>query len=170
MQRIKRNAWLARRLKEIGETQAALAEVLGIGRPRVSELIAGSRTIRMHEWPVLSRFLRIPITELFDLATGDVGYSPGGVLESAKDELYEAALTDEATRKVYAAAKDLFRVMRLHELHNLGDITDEEIEMYALIIAQSAVKPELAETASGGRQMEAAEIKLQDWLRNDCES
>jgi SOS-response transcriptional repressor LexA len=57
-------AWLKRRLAEIGKTQAALADTLGLPPPRISEIIRGSRRVSTRELPRMATFLNMPLPEL----------------------------------------------------------------------------------------------------------
>lgn len=67
--------WLKSRLKEIGESQATLANALGVAAPRISEIIHGKRRILFAEGPKIAKFLGWSMTELqrhagVDLETG----------------------------------------------------------------------------------------------------
>ena len=57
-------AWLKRRLAEIGKTQAALADALGLPPPRISEIIRGSRRVSTRELPRMATFLAMPLPDL----------------------------------------------------------------------------------------------------------
>jgi hypothetical protein len=56
--------WLKTRLREIGRTPASLARHLGIGGPRVYEMIGGRRGLQPNEVEATAEFLNWPVEEL----------------------------------------------------------------------------------------------------------
>ncbi len=59
-----KNNWLSARLKEIGKTQAALAEHLALPKPRISEIISGQRAIGGKEVKPIAEFLETSVGQV----------------------------------------------------------------------------------------------------------
>lgn len=56
-------AWFRNRLKALahkGKSQKKLAEVLGVARPRISEIVSGKRNIKSHEVRAIAEYLELP--------------------------------------------------------------------------------------------------------------
>ena len=75
--------WLARRIDELGKKQVDLARLLHISEPRVSELIAGRRQVKITELKTLAQFLELPPIEVLSrIVNGAPGPATGSpVLE-----------------------------------------------------------------------------------------
>jgi repressor LexA len=66
--------WLADRLDALrvrGKTKSGLARELGVQPARVTEMIAGDRTIKSAEIAPMARYLEMPEAEVLRLAAGD---------------------------------------------------------------------------------------------------
>jgi hypothetical protein len=57
--------WIRERIKEVHESQSSFARALGIGAPRVVELLEGSRRLQIREAFVAGEFLKVPIHEIY---------------------------------------------------------------------------------------------------------
>ena len=57
--------WIESRLADIGRGKTELAAALGVAPSRVSEIISGSRTVKVTEIPPLARFLGMTWQEVF---------------------------------------------------------------------------------------------------------
>lgn len=59
--------WIKHRLKELGKTQAGLADHLDLPRSRVSEMISGVRTLQVGEVTKVAEYLEWPPTRVLEL-------------------------------------------------------------------------------------------------------
>lgn len=64
--------WLTRRLKELGKTQAGLAEVIGVDRARISEIKTGRWSIQTHQIKTAAAYLEFDRTAFLDFISGDI--------------------------------------------------------------------------------------------------
>lgn len=64
--------WLTRRLKELGKTKVGLADELGVGKARFSDLETGHWKIQTHQIKKVAEYLEFDRTALLDFLSGDI--------------------------------------------------------------------------------------------------
>ena len=73
-----RNKWLAERLEETGRTASGLANAMGLAPARITEIVNGTRRIRIDELGVLSSYLQLPVEEVLTHLEVPLGSAPSG--------------------------------------------------------------------------------------------
>lgn len=97
-----RNKWLADRLKELDRTQQSLAEALGLDRPRISEMIRGTRSIHSDEIEPMAKFLQWPEPFLLSKISG----KKAGNVVTARQPIVKAPLISWVNAGRYADITD----------------------------------------------------------------
>jgi SOS-response transcriptional repressor LexA len=97
-----RNQWLADRLRELEKPQRELAEALGLERPRVSEMIKGTRAIQSDEIEPMARFLQWPAPHLLSMISGAEGKN----VVTARQPIVKAPLISWINAGRYAEITD----------------------------------------------------------------
>jgi len=89
--------WIKQKLREKGKRQKDLAVALSVEPPRIGEMIAGKRQIKVSEAALIAEFFRMPVDETVAMILGDEVTVPRrpasikdtlktGVVEFGKDE------------------------------------------------------------------------------------
>lgn len=139
--------WIEQRLQEIGRRKAELADALEIDRSRVSEVLGGRRRIAVNELPKVSRFLRIPVSEVVRQETGDIGFLPE---PGRQPEVWPEARTNvgpESAERIFQAARD---ALIAFNREGFEEMSTREIDIYAKVIARCASRPEPSRLVARG--------------------
>lgn len=82
-----KNKWIDIRLKTLGKTKGGLAKALGITRnASITDIINGSRSLNAKEIPALSRYLELPLSEIYsqlNIKSPSFNENPGGQFQHA---------------------------------------------------------------------------------------
>lgn len=80
------NEWLRRQFREHPDkSKAALAEALGLDRPAISKILAGTRQIKAAEYAGMRRFFGLPVDGEGAARPGGVVVRPLGLAEEGSD-------------------------------------------------------------------------------------
>jgi len=74
---MRRNDWLAQRIKELGKTGQGLANALGINKARISEIIGGRRGVKADEVTTIAMYLEMTEKEVIARLAGRMVGPPG---------------------------------------------------------------------------------------------
>ena len=92
-----RRLWISERIKELGKKKKDLAETLGLPHTRVSDIVGGTRALKLTEVHAFAEFMNMSYTEVLNrfsmkgTAKGDgVGSVYDGLINEEKEviELY----------------------------------------------------------------------------------
>lgn len=64
--------WIRSSLARSGKTQAELAKALGVAPPRITEILAGKRNVKVEEVSVISRYFGEPVPGASELSSGNI--------------------------------------------------------------------------------------------------
>jgi len=74
---MRRNDWLAQRIKELGKTGQGLANALGVNKARISEIIGGRRGVKADEVTTMAMYLEMTEKEVIASLAGRSTIPPG---------------------------------------------------------------------------------------------
>ena len=81
---MRRNDWLAVRIKELGKTGQGLANALGVNKARISEIIGGRRGVKADEVTTMAMYLEMTEKEVIAHLVGR-SITPPGIAEGPHD-------------------------------------------------------------------------------------
>ena len=141
--------WIERRLKELGKTKRSLAHFLGVQEPTISQVLEGSRQVKVAEVPKLAKFLNLATHDVIqalvdsanDIQAPQLGVSVRGAVQAGVwADAYE---WEEDDRYIVPAPRTSpFPGVELFGLEVKGDSMDLEYPEGSVVVCAPLVQTE----------------------------
>jgi len=138
-------AWIAERLRDssVAVKKQDLAKALGVPPTAVTDILNNRRQIKLSELPALSRLLKLTYEQIIARATGDAGFQP-----------------DDS--QIYRTTRDVLETL---SRQGRTDMSIEEIDDYALLMAELITGPAAGEPAKRDRLLADALERFSSYAR-----
>ena len=138
-------AWIADRLRDpsVALKKQDLAKALGVPPTAVTDILNNRRQIKLSELPALSRMLKLTYEQIIARTTGDTGFQPGD-------------------SQVYRTTREVLETLRRQ---GRTDMSIEEIDDYALLMAELITDPAAGEQSKRDRLLAEALERCSGYAR-----